>query len=233
MDIRLPSDFPRNPDLSFFRRVETRAQQDGYPDDWQGHFIGSWKAVAYRFKACDQHSRSFTRSIEKVGSAPLETHQYRQDADLFGFFVNGLAALESLSYCLFALGSRLRLEDFQFTTDKDIRKVGLSWAASVFAKAYPRDPLSAALKRILAMPNYDEWSNIRNVLAHRVTPGRTLYMRTISRDNNPTPAPPDEWRVSDLRIPLTDQTTASRRFWPVSSLADVLTNSDDFATHYC
>ena len=65
MDIRLPSDFPRNPDLSFFRRVETRAQQDGYPDDWQGHFIGSWKAVAYRFKACDQHSRSFTRSIEK------------------------------------------------------------------------------------------------------------------------------------------------------------------------
>jgi hypothetical protein len=228
MLIRLPGDFPRSPYLSFYWRVQARAQQDGYPDEWQGHFIGSWKAIAYRFRACEWHCRAFTRSVQRFGSAPLESHQYRQDADLFGFFMNGLAALESLYYCLFAMGSRLSPPDFPFATDADFRKVNPTNVAPAFARAYPGDALTIALLRVLATPGFKEWTEVRNVLAHRVAPGRTIY-----GGNVPAMIPPDELRVGALRIPITDQTTASRRAWLASSLADILAQADGFAAHHC
>lgn len=228
MSIRLPSDFPRAPFLSFYWRVQAKAQRDGYPDEWQGHFIGSWKATAYRFRACESHCRAFTRSMAAFGSAPLESEQYRQDTDLFGFFVNGLSALESLYYCLFAVGSRLSPTDFPFVTDKDLRRVEPTSVVSAFGTAYRSDALTVALQRVLAMPEYAEWKEVRNVLAHRVVPGRTIYIGNV-----PARMPPHELRVSGLRIPLTDQTTATRRAWLAPILTDVLLQADGFAARYC
>lgn len=229
MLIRLPLDFPRSPYHSFYGRVQARAQADGYPNEWQVHFIGSWKAIAYRFRACEQHCRDFTHSVATVGGAPPESHQYRQDADLFGFFVNGLAALESLYYCLFAVGSRLSPAGFPFTTDRHIRKVKPASVASAFAKDYPGDALTEALHRVLATSAFQEWTEMRNVLAHRIVPGRIIYGGSVSAT-----IPPPALRVSALLcIPITDETTSTRRAWLASTLTDVLTQSDSFAARHC
>lgn len=112
----------------------------------------------------------------------------------------------TLYYCLFAIGSRLSPPNFRFATDKDIRGVKPTSVASAFGTAYPSDALTVALQRVLAMPEFAEWTEVRNVLAHRVVLGRAIYMGKV-----PTRVPLSELRVSALRIPLTDQATAARR----------------------
>lgn len=54
-------------------------------------------------------SRSPSRSkyMEAYGGAPPEPERYRQERDLFGFFVSGLSAIESTNYGLFAIASML------------------------------------------------------------------------------------------------------------------------------
>lgn len=228
MSLRLPGDFPRTHYLRFYVRTQDKVQRDGYTEEWQDHFIGSWKAIAYRFRSCDQHNRAFSRSVVKFGGAPPEPEQFRQDSEYFAFCVNGFSAIESAYYCLYFLGSHLRPTAFPLAPQIDYRSIVPKLVAAKFQTAFKDDRLTTELTRILESEDFRTWSTIRNILIHRVVPGRNIY-----GSFDPALPPPHEFRVGTMRVPITQETTGRRRSWLASSLTDLLSHADTFVGQHC
>jgi hypothetical protein len=108
--LRMPDDFEYEAYEAVYRRIAPL--NESYSLRWP-EWSGAWAGVAYRFCACAEYSEAFTRSIRRHGAAPTESvERYRQERDLFGFFVNGLAAVENTCYALFAIASMLNPASF-------------------------------------------------------------------------------------------------------------------------
>lgn len=218
----MPADFPTVAYRSVYHRVITRANIDKFPEAWMQQFIGSTLAIAYRFRTCAKHDAAFTRSLTLAGRTADEYDRFTQDQELFNFFVTGLAALESLHYCLYAIGARLAPASFPFSTDADYRKVDPLRTANHFRQAFP-GALAVELDRIQHAQEYKDWVYARNVLAHRISSGgRVVYLWAQ------TPSELDVIRIGNLHAPLTPGLTAARREWLSASLSDTLIHMDSF-----
>jgi len=175
---------------------------------------GGWRAVAYRLLSCAEHSQAFTRSIESAGDSPPFPERYVQERELFGFFVNGLAAIESLCYALYAIGSLLRPELFA----RPPRAINLKSTLTALRGAFPENTIGAILEGVAEDARYREWKTLRDILAHRVAPTREFFVH-IGREAQP----PAQWRVShDARLLLDGDTTSSRLHWLTTTLNGLL-----------
>jgi hypothetical protein len=100
--LSMPSDFPVADYDSVHKKVQPHAQTAA---DIYEQFGGAWNALSYRFLAVAEYEAAFDASLTSVGSSPVPTERYRQERDLFGFFSNGFAVLETAFYGLFSLGA--------------------------------------------------------------------------------------------------------------------------------
>lgn len=69
---------------------------------------------------------------------------------------------------------------------------------------------------------YAELKEIRNVLAHRVSYGRSLHASVGG-----APQPQDEWQLKN--ITLNDQLTRSRRNWLATTLKGLVEGAEAYA----
>jgi hypothetical protein len=119
--------------IDVVRRVLTRAREiedqrmnypeitDRHHDDWDllhrfeyQHFYRAWVAVAFRQRAYATHSQDYTALFQRTRGTSQDEDMFREDDELFGFFMKGLSALESFAYSLYALGrSFARLRRYQ------------------------------------------------------------------------------------------------------------------------
>lgn len=215
----MPKDFATAP----YTAVHSRAGPliDAQPHAWP-LYAGAWNAVSYRFHACADHDEVFTASVERAGGSPPSSERYVQERELFNFFVNGLATMESLCFGLFAIGFMLALPDFPIATPKDLQRITPESTAKAYASAFPGEKITDALGQLTGDQSFIKWKEVRNVLAHRSAP-RRAHSRTIavSIPSGDAPAtvntpsdPPPTW-LNGVLIDV--NTTSARRAW----LADV------------
>ena len=183
-------------------------------------YSGAWNALAYRFRSCAEHDEAFAASIRREAS---QTETYIQERELFGFFVTGWSAIESLFYALYAIGAMLNRQRFPIIRPEDMRAINPKNTASKFNKAFKSDPLTEVLRHTTSRQEYKDWKEIRNVLLHRIAPSRSHNIR-IEIDGDPLTIEKAYTRgVSWWEgIPLDDTTTAARRKWLAATLVDVL-----------
>lgn len=197
------------------------------PDAFRA-FAGGWNGMYGRFALCAQSDEEFRRSIADPTSLETQSGRYEQDRALFVFFVSGLATIECLHYALFAAGALATPGSaptsegsfpslkFPLSTEADRRAVTPRCCAKAFRRAFPNEPLSVALADLQKDPDYWEWTDVRNVIAHRLSPGWTTLPGG------------EEKYIGWLGIPLDETTTATRRKWLADWLAKILVATDAF-----
>jgi hypothetical protein len=156
--------------------------------------------LAYRFLAMTQYEAAFSASVASLGGSPNPPDRYKQERDLYGFFSNGFSVLESSFYGLFSIGALLSAADFAISTERDQRRVSPFSTARAMAKTFPSDPLCRTIDSVLKASSYLEWQEVRNVLTHRVAPGRTFFVGSGSTD---------QWNIKN--IPLGPKMAPARR----------------------
>lgn len=178
------------------------------PSVW-GEWAGAWNAVAYRWRACWDASESFEGSVVKDGDAPEQGVRYQQERKAFEFFVSSLSVLESHSYALHAIGAMLRPAGFPLTTEAHRRSVTLKSTVQRFEEHFPHDPLTEALRRTSVAKELADLTLLRNTLAHRTQPGRTIVVGGTStwqgRPLSGATTPTLDWLQEEIGIlaPLT------------------------------
>jgi len=151
-------------------------------ETWK-EFAAGWNAILYRLRACKDYSEEFIRSIQNASNAPPPDDRYVQEKSLFGFFMNGLSAIESACYALYAIGALINLSAFPFSTEKEKKKICPTIVYRLFKKAYPTASITVTLKNLFgdqkesinADSRFIRWESFRNKLAHRISPPRHIF----------------------------------------------------------
>ncbi len=210
------------------QRLNYHEITDQYHDDWQllhrfeyQHFYSAWVAVAFRLRACATHSQEYTVTIQRTSGTTQDEDLFQEDDALFGFFVKGLTALESFAYGLYALGALICTPaqapsvpppaQFPLLHPKQprlLRNITPTATLRTFKQVFPGEPLTALLGQMLSDETYRQWSEIRNVLAHRVaTAGRSIQYPAFPLAGEP-PLAVTQW-AGELQL---DETTTSSRY---------------------
>ncbi|HEY7835067.1 MAG TPA: hypothetical protein VIG30_15940 [Ktedonobacterales bacterium] len=214
------------------RRAWTRAKEitDQRYGAWElrkfeyQHFYSAWVGLAFRFRDCASHDRTFTASFQQTHGEATEEALYEEDAALFGFFLKGLSVLDCLAYGLYALGALIRMPTNVPSTPpsaafplldpksaKLFRSITLESTQEAFVREFMGQSITDHLTEIRRDPHYSKWKEIRNVLAHRAaSAGRALdYSRSLVAQSA---IPPDvtQWGGD---IPLSVETTSARYAW--------------------
>jgi hypothetical protein len=222
----LPSGFPDN----LFEDVKNRIVPSiRNPSPEIDDLCGAHNGVRYRLRACAEYSEDFVKCVRRVGGGPAIEDRYRQEKQLFGFFVSGIAALESFNFFLYFAAAHLRPATFLVKTPADIRAISRKATTEGFEKEFPGDSLTVALAKLAKDPALKEWVGVRNVLAHRTAPGRVVYASFGSIAHAPAP----DWKIDRAgSIKIDESLTPSRLQWLVGTLADLVSAADPFSRRY-
>jgi len=180
--------------------------------------------VKYRFIACSEHDESYTASVKRAGNSPGQPERYIQDRELFDFFVCGLSSLECFCYGLYAFASDIDRQTLPFSSDQHKRNATIRNTVKAFIKSFPQEPLTKALSQFEQENDFRDWERIRNVLAHRVTPGRDMYELAG--------IPQQSWVEWSDGVTIDEHTTKTRRQWLAQILTELLTEASAFTTKF-
>jgi hypothetical protein len=222
--LNMPDDFPAEAYNAVYTRVSPK--QKLYPIPWP-EWAGAWNALAYRFQSLADHDAAFTGSVRNYGDAPGHEERYLQERELFSFFVTGLSAIECFCYGIYAIVSMIDPTNFPMATFQDRKRVTPQKTADLFDKHFQADAMTVTLQRLLGHTEFEKWEGWRNLLAHRVTPGRAL---TLARTGG-------AWKDVELKtgketLTIDTNTTSSRRAWLSKTLGDLLTESGAFTDRH-
>jgi hypothetical protein len=208
----LPSDYPTT-----LAQRTYRSLLDVMPDSRGRKLMGyGFKGAAYRFRAAIEYQSTFQDSVSAPGgAAPDADREFAQDRSLFGFFVSGLASLESLSFAIHAIGSHYSPTHFKLDIDA-LRKVTPSSVAVGLAAVRPSAPITGVLERLTQDSAYAEWKDIRNVLAHRAVPPRLIMVR-------PGESPSSLWLLTEAGSRVADEPLHTATDAPQAWLAQQVT----------
>lgn len=220
LDLSMPLDFPSDTYNEVGLRIGNLDRLDGDP---RREFVGAWLAVAYRSIACVEYSSDFTELMQLSGGNPSFQEQYLQEKYLFNFFINGLSVLESTCYSLFAMGALIKPSGFPFTTPEEKRKVFPKNTKKRYCENFAGENITNLIAELVSSTEYIDWQDTRNILAHRVVPGRIISASTTNMNN------PDVWRNG---ITLDTNTTTSRLFWLTNQLTSLITSINAFTKKY-
>jgi hypothetical protein len=198
-------------------------------NDLNVHVAGSINAIAYRFRACADYHSQFSALL---GERSSHEQIYAVTRSFFGFFVNGLASLESFYYAMYALGSAYHPAEFSALRDRDEHRISAKSVAECYERTWPGTDLALTLRRLHESPALKEWRTIRNVLAHRVQPPRTIRIHmTVGVDADQSR--PDLVQFDGVELALAPSTTDGRLKWLSENLRELASESQKFyATLY-
>jgi len=207
-------------------RVARRAGSD--ENAWHG-FASAWNGIAYRLRGTLEHASAVSKSLT-ISSAPPPEDRYRQDHDLFGFFISSVSTIECFCFAAHCIGSLLVAGGFPLQTAGHL-KFRTNDVRTKYKTHFPGDSLAKALDSVLTAGEYSQLVQIRNVMAHRGTPPRQHFLSTSGPD---TPSaipsnladPASAWQY-DLHLspssldPLVE--------WVKRAVADLVAAAGEFA----
>lgn len=134
----MPGDFP----LALYNEIHSRITPlHAKQDDAFRHYGGAWNAIAFRYKAAAEADGAYRKSIAK----PVDSLQrYTQEINLFSFFTNAVAVLDSLSYGLHAIAASLDRDRFPLTASA-LRGIQPQGLARRLIERFPSDAIGHTL----------------------------------------------------------------------------------------
>jgi hypothetical protein len=157
-------------------------------------YAGGWNGLVIRFRAADEYAASAVASLTTLAGSPPNEDRFLQERDLFGFFANAVATVESCCFGIYHIGSMAKPEFFLKSPDE----VAVKPTATAFAAAFTGSVLHTTLYRLLGDDSWRRLKTIRNLLIHQQSPGRTIYLGTA-----PYVPPPAEWTGLGLALDAT------------------------------
>ncbi len=148
-------------------------------------FVGAWRGMAYRFKACTENAEMFARLVAQHGSNTSAEGRFAQDREMFEFHVNGYSALECLFYGIHFTAELIDPAHFDVT---NLRRITPGNTVDLFTKHFAGEAITSALTETFHSEDWNDWGELRNLLAHRITSGRIVQLST-----RPAPAVADQW----------------------------------------
>lgn len=136
-------------------------------------------AVRYRYRACSERNEAFKTLFVNAMANNLwrewsegDEHHYKLEQCLYHFFMNGLSVFESLGFCLYFVGNMI--DPKHFINICKPKKINLRGTSRTFGFAFPNAPITHHLGELLKNPEFITIEEIRNILAHRLSPWRTI-----------------------------------------------------------
>jgi len=226
--IAMPSDFPNDENQAIWGRLTTHQKDD---EERFGECGAALLGITRRFKAAADHDEAYIKAISRKGRGSPQDQVYRQDKELFDFFINGYAVLDCFVYGAYFIGSLVQPSGFPLVGADDRHKINVKKTTEAYLNTFKTESISDAISEVFAYDRtnrvyvnaeYEAWSQIRNVIAHRSHPGRMHYLSTT-----PAMDRPSEWRVVGMPV-LDATTTASRRAWLAGTLQHLLKTMEGF-----
>jgi hypothetical protein len=145
-------------------------------------FYGAKFAAMSRLMALDRIIPKF----ESFSNWPHNLERrFEEDQLLYEFFSNAYSLIDSFCFGAYFIGSQLSPPHFD--PNPSLRSINPWKTLRCFEEFDMNSAFTKALKATLASSEYDK-IGIRNVLLHRITPGRTVSLTT-----GPIPTPPNSW----------------------------------------
>jgi hypothetical protein len=217
----MPDDF----NITSYESVASRLAplHSTHPVAWP-EYAGGWVALGHRFRACAEYDESFVESFRQHGGSPPPLERHGQERDLYGFFVSGLSVVESFCYGLYGIASMLRSDRFPIQTDDEKRRINPQMVTDKFASVFPGEPVTQELSALMGNQNFGKWKDVRNMLAHRASPGR--------RHSITLPVGREAERGTSAwgNLTLSEHVTADRRRWLSNTLGSLLRATANFTT---
>jgi len=234
----MPSTFPEQMFHEFRQRAASlfpsvQHKMDSLERD---QFVRSSQATGYRYRTCVECNEEFKTLLK---NAPERWRQLNDDPDyaysvercLYTFFLNSVSVFESLVYCLYFVGSRIRAADFPDVQRP--RKINLDSTGQAFTIAFPQEPITARLTSLPQNAEFKKLELARNILAHRVSGMRSMRIySTLDRDEGSTSTTREEaWYVPGQDEMNFDGKLVQQHLdWLSSTLAALIGASRDFVT---
>ena len=204
--LEVPSDFPSEPYEA--ARHLMIPKKDRFSDLWR-EFTGAWNTLPYRFLSCTRQNDIYIESVRRFGTSPSSPQRFIQEEALFFFFVAGLSAIESLCYGLYFIAAMVDQNSFP-TNNK--RKIIPEETSRCLRATFPYESITSTLGGLLESSDFTDWNEIRNILAHRISPSRTFRIGGAQHG-----------RTSWLNeIEIDDTTTGERLEWLTKNLRELL-----------
>lgn len=200
-DLIMPNGFPEAIVEGIINRVVPMLKN---PSPEPDSFLGARNGIRFRLRACADYSEAFTQSLQNFGDAPPVIERFRQEAFLFGFFVSGLAALDSFSFLMYLAAAQIQPSNFPTQKPGQIKRINCKTTSGDFATAFPNDAITIALRTLVTDPHFSEWDNYRNILAHRSAPGRKFFV-SVGQSS------PDRRRTGNLTRLAASKSTSTRQ----------------------
>jgi hypothetical protein len=166
----------RDPDAylsSLYGPLNRRCQADSRLQPASHAFYAAKSAVSTRMKAIDEHAKKFEdlvddpkRPSELAKRLPIENQV------LFDFFANGLSALESFCFASYYVGAVI--DSAKFNVNKNPRGIVPKEVSARFNALDPTDGFTLALSACLSSSEFQLLTAMRNMLLHRLHPGRSV-----------------------------------------------------------
>lgn len=167
----LPSTYPTDQAQRVYRYFLDQMSVGSISGSLMGH---GFKAVAYRYRATVEYQSEFRKLFAAPGgTAPPVDEHYRQEKSLFGFFVAGLACLESFAFSIHAIAAFYSPSRFPLST-KAQRGITPGAVAQRLQEVWPNATVTWVMRTLVKDAVFMNWSQIRNVLCHRVVPPRAI-----------------------------------------------------------
>ena len=186
--------------------------------DLLGYFNQGLGGVLYRFVSCTEQDEAFTANVTANGEFAGFPARYHQERDLFDFVVNGQSAVECLCFALHAIGAMIDPGRFLMATEADLRRVSPELTRHHYHAAFVGQGITRSLDGTIGSAEYREWKDVRNLLSHRVHPGRVYSV------GGPPAIPPTAWSGIAINV----DTTRTRRTWLAAQITDLLREAHAF-----
>lgn len=144
-------------------------------------YSASISAVSLRLSALDSLAAKFEEASINVNTN-LEKRK-EQDQILFDFFSNASASFESFCSGSYFVGAVLYPNGFDFGQPKNrvlenLKKIGPESAHKSYQQFAPNSDFTIGLRELLGSDKYKMLEMMRNLLLHRIHPGRTIRLST-------------------------------------------------------
>lgn len=198
MDLAVAADFPKGDYLDVEQRLSVfLTGRDAGSVPGFREYAGGWNAVIQRFRSADEYGAAAAHLLAKNYGSTQNEERYETERAMFGFFTSAQSTIESCCFSVYGMGRMKDSVAFSAQIERDIT------VQATCAEVKARFGGTALAHELAGLHGDGTWKRvkeIRNILAHRVSPGITIFASGYGSLSGRPPPPgvlppprPAEW----------------------------------------